>query len=140
MDGIEDRIQDAGDYGPSAISAQRRSELRSPCADGISTGMALPSPAMSSESLLQAQQEIGAVCAPRLSSSISAELTLTRRPTPLTARTLSSRMRKPLVLQTAEIDDVGAGRGDSERARNDLTDRQLSKRRRFRRRCAYHAA
>ena len=76
----------------SASSAARKSEARSPCVAGISTGRA-PSLFGDREIVLgQAEQVIGAGRAPpRAVRRASAESTLTAKPSPFSARTASSR-------------------------------------------------
>ena len=86
--------------------------------------MALLSAAMSSESCFRLSRKSAPARAPRLSSSVSAEVDADAQTDALDGANAVFEMRKPLVRQTAEIDDVGAGSGHPERARNDRIDRQ----------------
>ena len=86
--------------------------------------MALPSPRDVERILLQAQQEIGA--GPRAAPEFVrfGGVDADAQTDALDGANAVFEMRKPLVRQTAEIDDVGAGSRHPERARNDRIDRQ----------------
>ena len=75
----------------SAASAARRSERRSPWVTGTSTGVAPVSTARSSEFSVRLKRNVAPACAPRRSSPVSAESTLTTNPAPTSPRTASSR-------------------------------------------------
>ena len=124
MDGIEDRIEDAGDSASlrDFRAAQERVEIAVRGRDQHRNGAAFPRDV--ERILLQAQQEIGA--GPRAAPEFVhfGGVDADPQTDALDGADAVFEMRKPLVRQTAEIDDVGAGSRHPERARNDRIDRQ----------------